>query len=156
MMTASLIQYKWNDGDALDDFYIDPCITQIKSLAIRLTLGMVLGIFGLTAYLFVMYGVHTAWCGFSSLIIVGGLLTLPAYLAMGRRSRQIRNRSFSWRTGTVVKKFRGRRGKARVYVDDKFNECYPFAPLKTFNEGETVLVIRFSKGFGQYVFLLHD
>ena len=58
--------------------------------------------------------------------------------------------------GTVVKKYRGRRGKARVCVDDRFNECYPFAPLKDFNEGDTVLVIRFSKRFGQYVFSLPD
>lgn len=157
-------QYEWNSGDALDDFHIDSCIAQIKSLAMRFTLGMVLGIFGLTAYLFVTtsvlgrrnYSLNIVWNGFISLVIVGGLLAIPAYLAMRRRSKQIRSRNFSWRTGTVVKKYRGRRGKARVCVDDRFNECYPFALLKTFNEGDTVLVIRFSKRFGQYVFSLPD
>lgn len=157
-------KYEWNSGDALDDFCIDSCITQIKSLAVRFTLEMMFGIFILTAYLFGTtfvfgkrtYGINIVWNGLLSLIIVGGLLILPVYLTMWRRSRQIKNRNFSWRTGMVVKKYRGRRGKARVCVDERFNECYPLAPLKDFNEGDIVLVIRFSKRFGQYVLSLPD
>lgn len=94
MMEVSLVQYKWNDGDTFNDFYIDPCIAQIKSLAIRLVLKTILGIFGLTAYLFVIYNVNVAWNGLWSLIVVDGLLTLPIYLIMWGRSRQIKNGNF--------------------------------------------------------------
>lgn len=149
-------KYEWNGGDTLDDFYIDPCLAQIKSLAVRFTLGMMLGIFGLTAYLIIAVNPRTAWYGFTSLIIVGFFFTLPVYVALWNRASKLKSRRFLWRIGTVVYKYRGQRGKARVCVDERFNECFPYAPLRNFNKGETVLVVRFSDKFGRYAFTLQN